>query len=69
MEAYINACVWKYMKAYKSIDCSHLKRHTFWCDKAIHIKQPKALVRLNKISILSHISDHESAAISVSNIL
>ena len=42
MEAYINACVWKYMKAYKSIERSHLKRHTFWCDKAIHIKQPKA---------------------------
>ena len=29
MEAYINACVWKYMKAYKSIERSHLKRHTF----------------------------------------
>ena len=65
MEAYIYACAWKHMKAYKSIERSHLKRHTFWCDKAIHIKQPKVLVHLsslNKISILRHISVHESAA-------
>ena len=69
--------VWKHIKAYEDVykrmkEHSHLKRHTFWCDKAIHIRQPKALVHLsslNKTSILSHISIHKSAAISVSNIL